>query len=156
MHKLGFADEILGEKMQSRSETISCGCVFSLSRTFIKHGRAVEIEKSQLGSYFITSVCKSLWFQKASQSGAARITALHPRSQKHISWWRGGRVCLRITANPLLILPLSIYHSTENTSLHPVALLSRAWFMTRSPPASSDQQRVHHSDFSLASVLFKP
>lgn len=89
-------------------------------------------------------------------SGAARITALHPQSQKHISWWRGGRVCIRIMAKPLLILPFNIYHSTENTPLHPAALLSRAWFMARSPSASSDQQCVHHSDFTLASVLFKP
>lgn len=34
--------------------------------------------------------------------------------------------------------------------------VSKAWFMTRSPSASSERRRVHHSDFSQASVLFHP
>lgn len=158
MHEFGFADGILGGGNRlSRSETISCVCMFSLSHTFTKDGRAVEKEKSLSWDHnLLPASVKSLWFQKASQSGAARITALHPQSQKHISWWRRGRVCLRMAPKPLLILPLNIYHRSENTPLHPVALLSRAWFMTRAPSASSDQRRVHHSLFWLASVLFKP
>lgn len=133
--------------------------VFACSPSVTLLPRMEELWKKEKVSAGITiyetSICKSLWFQKASQSGAARITALHPQSQKHISWWRGGRVCLRIAPKPLLILALNIYHRTENTPLHPVALPSRAWFITRSPSASSDQQRVHHSLFWLASVLFK-
>lgn len=38
----------------------------------------------------------------------------------------------------------------------PTASLSRAWFMTRSPSASSERRCVHHGDFSQASVLFNP
>lgn len=60
MHEFGIADGILGggERL-SRSETISCVCMFSLSHTFTKDGRAAEREKKpQLGSQFITSVCK--------------------------------------------------------------------------------------------------
>lgn len=116
MHELSFADEILREKLQSRSGTISCVCMFSLSHTFTKDGRAVETEKPQLGSQFITSVCESWWFQKASQSGAARITALHPQSQKHISWWRGGRVCIASRQNHCSLY-LSIFIIAQRT--HP-------------------------------------
>lgn len=136
-----------GKKMQSGSETISCICRFTLNYTFPKNGKAVEISHKWDHNLSLASAKHVV-----SNSFCQSYSSTPPIAKAHFMVTEG-RACLRISAKLFLILPLNIYHSTANVPLHPMASLSKAWFMARSPSASSDLRRVHHGDFSLAALF---
>lgn len=78
--------------------------------------------------------------------------AAESQSQSHISWRDGDAGASTLWQN-YCSFHLSIFIIVQFPT---AASLWRAWFMTRSPSASSERRRVHHGDFSQASVLFNP
>lgn len=122
----------LGRKCKVRVKQLAVFAGSILIKHFPKKGKSSGTTKASAGITIYHSRLQRVWFEKASQAAAARITASQPQSQKHISRWRED-VRLHIAAKPLLIPALSIYHSAENVPLHPMALLSRAWFTALRP-----------------------
>lgn len=135
--------------------------MFPLNYVSPKSGRAVKKEKicsldhnSSLTSVSRMHVASNGILDCNCQNYSSLFSPCPGPITKPYFMLMGGYGRLRIVAKLLLIPPLNIYHSTAPPT--PTATVSKAWFMTRSPSASSERRRVHHSDFPQASVLFHP